>query len=198
MVLRHLVPLACLFWFGSSVLQFLLLNIFDLALGIAAIVSVGVGVSTRQERAAASAADAIAGMVMLALICVGLTLMLSFLFGWIFAVMVAHEGKGLWDPVLWWSALLIVACALPGMVMQYSADLKSGLSEQQRKQRDQPQIGVHLFSAVFIVLLAMWTLGWGRVGAILMALAVTALFIFRDLRPDLARVLTGPGKATRQ
>lgn len=194
-VLRHFVPLACLFWFGGSVLQFLLLNIFDLALGIAGIVSVGVGVSTRQERAAASGADAIAGFAMLAFVCAGISLVLSFLFGWIFAVMVAHEGKGLWDPVLWWSALLIVACALPGMAMQYLEDLKSGLSEEQRKRRDQPVIGVHLFSAVFIVLLGMWTLGWGRVGAILMALAVTALFIFRDLRPDLARALTRPGKA---
>ena len=82
-----------------------------------------------------------------------------------------------------------VLASLPGMVMQYYEDLGLNLSEDQRKRRDQPVVGVHLFSAVFIVILAGWTLEWGRVGAVLLALLVTAMFIFRDLRPDLARAL---------
>jgi hypothetical protein len=83
----------------------------------------------------------------------------------------------------------IVAGAVPGMVMQYHEDLRAGLSEDARKRRDQPVVGVHLFSAVFILVLAGWTLDWGRFGAVALAVLVTALFIFRDLRPDLARAL---------
>jgi hypothetical protein len=63
------------------------------------------------------------------------------------------------------------------------------MPEEARKRRDQPVVGVHLFSAGFIFLLSIWTLDWGRSGAVLMALCVTALFVFRDLRPDLARAL---------
>jgi hypothetical protein len=78
-------------------------------------------------------------------------------------------------------------------VLQYQADLAAKLPEDVRKRRDQPVIGVHLFSAMFVSLLSAWTLNWGFAGAVLMAIGVTALFIFRDLRPDLARSLTGPG-----
>jgi hypothetical protein len=48
---------------------------------------------------------------------------------------------------------------------------------------------VHLFSAAFIFLVSAFVLHWQRFGAVLMAVLVTALFIFRDLRPDLARAL---------
>ena len=82
-----------------------------------------------------------------------------------------------------------VAAALPGMVLQYQQDLREQLPEDARKRRDQPVVGVHLFSAGFIFLLSGFALHWGRVGAVLLALLVTALFIFRDLRPDLARAI---------
>jgi hypothetical protein len=194
-VARHLVPLACLGWFGGSMLQFLLLSVFNLAFTIAAIGTVGVAVSTRQEVVSTGWADRIGAWLTLAAVCIGASLLLSFLFGWVIAVFAAHEAKGLWDPALWWSVLAIVASALPGLYMQYQDDLRSGLSEEARKRRDQPVVGVHLFSAAFIFLLAAWTLNWGRFGAGLMAVLVTTLFIFRDLRPDLARALTRPGPA---
>jgi hypothetical protein len=194
-VARHLVPLACLAVFGGSVVQFLLLTVFNLAFTIAGIGTVGVAVSTRQEARSTGPADQLGAMFALAAVCIGASLLLSFLFGWVIAVFAAHEAKGLWDPALWWSVLAIVASALPGLYMQYQDDLRSGLSEEARKRRDQPVVGVHLFSAAFIFLLAAWTLNWGRFGAGLMAVLVTTLFIFRDLRPDLARALTRPGPA---
>ena len=67
--------------------------------------------------------------------------------------------------------------------------LRAQLPEEARKLRDRPEVGVQLFSAGFIFLLSGFTLGWEGVGAVLLALFVTALFIFRDLRPDLARAL---------
>jgi ABC-type antimicrobial peptide transport system permease subunit len=188
-VLRHLVPLALLALFGGSVLQFLLLSVFNIAFTIAAIGTVGVAVSTRQEVVSTGWADQLGALFALAAVCIGASLMLSFLFGWVIALVVADEAKGLWDPSLWLGVLGIVASAVPGMVMQYRDDLRAGLSEEARKRRDQPVVGVHLFSAGFIFLLSGFTLGWEGVGAVLLALLVTALFIFRDLRPDLARAL---------
>jgi len=192
-VARNLVPLACLAIFGGSVLQFLLLSVFNLAFTIAGIGTVGVAVSTRQEVKSTGLADQVGALVTLALVCIGASLVLSFLFGWVIAVFAADEAHGLWDRTLWLSVLGIVLAALPGMVMQYQDDLRANLSEDERKRRDQPVVGVHLFSALFIFILSAYTLDWGRVGAVLMALGVTALFIFHDLRPDLARALTRPG-----
>jgi hypothetical protein len=190
---RHLVPLASLLFFGGSVLQFLLLSVFNLAFTIAGIGTVGVAVSTRQEVKSTGLADQVGALVTLAGVCIGASLVLSFLFGWVIAVFAADEAQGLWDRTLWLSVLGIVLSALPGMVLQYQEDLRANLSEDARKRRDQPVVGVHLFSALFIFMLSAYTLNWGRVGAVLMALGVTALFIFRDLRPDLARALTRPG-----
>jgi hypothetical protein len=188
-VLRHLVPLALLCVFGGSVLQFLLLSVFNIAFTIAAIGTVGVAVSTRQEVASTGWADQFGALLALAVVCIGTSLMLSMLFGWVIALVASDEAKGLWDPALWLGVLGLVASAVPGMVMQYRQDLAAKLPEDARKRRDQPVVGVHLFSAGFIFLLSGFTLGWEGVGAVLLALLVTALFIFRDLRPDLARAL---------
>ncbi|MEO7252305.1 MAG: hypothetical protein ABIW30_06840 [Arenimonas sp.] len=189
-VARHLVPLAFLWWFGGSLPQFVLLHVFNLAFTIAGIATVGVAVSTRQEVAPRGTADRVGSWIMLALVCAGVSLMLTALFGWVIAFFVATEGRGFWDPNLWWSVLAIVATALPGMYMAFEEDLRVGLSEEARKRRDQPVVGVHLFSALFVVLPAMFALHWGRFGAVLLAVLITALFIFRDLRPDLARALS--------
>jgi hypothetical protein len=188
-VARHMVPLACLALFGGSVVQFLLLSVFNLAFTIAGIGTVGVAVSTRQETRSTGAADQIGALLTLAVVCIGVSLVLSFLFGWVIALAASFEAGGLWNRTLWWGVVGTVAASLPGMVMQYQQDLEAKLSEDARKRRDQPVVGVHLFSAAFIFLLAGFTLQLGRAGAVLMALLVTALFIFRDLRPDLARAL---------
>jgi hypothetical protein len=190
---RNLVPLASLLFFGGSVLQFLLLSVFNLAFTVAGIGTVGVAVSTRQEVKSTGYADQLGALLTLAVVCAGISLLLSFLFGWVIAVFAADEAQGLWNRTLWWSVLGIVLGACPGMVAQYRQDLDANLPEDARKRRDQPVVGVHLFSAGFIFLLSAFTLDWGRVGAVAMALLVTALFLFRDLRPDLARALARPG-----
>jgi hypothetical protein len=152
-----------------------------------------VAVSTRQEVVSTGWIDKLAGVLFLAVICAGLSLLLTALFGWFFAVIASYESEGFWNATLWWGVLGILVGAIPGMVMQYLEDLESKLPEDARKQRDQPVVGVHLFSAVAIVVLAGFTLDWGRAGAIALAIAVTVLFVLRDLRPDIARELTRPG-----
>jgi hypothetical protein len=191
-IARNLVPLACLAWFGGSIMQFMLLTVFNIAFTIAGIASVGVAVSTRQEVQSTGLADQFGALSVLALVCAGVSLLLTALFGWFFAVIASYEDEGLWNATLWWGALAIVVGALPGMVMQYGEDLRARLPEATRKQRDQPVIGVHLFCLFLIVVLAGWTLDWGYAGTVALAIAVTALFLFRDLRPDLARELMRP------
>ena len=191
-VARNLVPLACLAWFGGSIMQFMLLTVFNIAFTIAGIATVGVAVSTRQELGSTNLADQIGSVLMLALVCAGVSLLLTGLFGWFFAVIASYEDEGLWNATLWWGALAIVVGAIPGMVMQYGEDLRAKLPEDARKRRDQPVVGVHLFCLFLVVVLAGWTLDWGFAGSVALAVAVTGLFIFRDLRPDLARELTRP------
>jgi hypothetical protein len=188
-VARHLVPLACLAVFGGSVVQFLLLTVFNLAFTIAGIGTVGVAVSTRQEARSTGLADQLGAMFALAAVCIGASLLLSFLFGWVIALVASFESEGLWNRTLWFGVLGIVLSALPAMWLQYREDLRAQLPEDARKRRDQPVVGVHLFSAAFIFLVSAFALHWQRFGAVLMAVLVTALFVFRDLRPDLARAL---------
>jgi hypothetical protein len=191
-IARHVVPLAGLWLYGGSVENFLLLSVFNIALAIACIAVVGVTVSTRQTNGFVSTADAIAGSLTLIVIGAGVTLLLTALFGWVIALIASESPSGLWNAALGWSALAIVAAALPEMIQQYRADVAAKLPEETRKKRDQPIIGGQLMCAGLIFILSGYAAGWGRVGAILMALAITALFIFRDLRPDLMRELTRP------
>jgi hypothetical protein len=194
-VARHLVPLALLWWYHSSIGQFLLLNVFNIALTIAGIGTVGVGVSMQGKFI--SVADEIAGWATLAAISLAISLGLTLLFGWVIALMASTEPGGFLNASLGWSLLLVIACALPGMYLQYRDDVRGGLDEETRKRRDQPQVLVHVLCAGLIFILSGHAAQWGRAGAIALALAMTALFILRDLRPDLARQLVRPSARAR-
>jgi hypothetical protein len=191
-VARHVVPLLGLWLFGGSVENFLLLSVFNIAFTIASIAVVGLAVSTRQVNGVVSAADSIGALVTLIVVGAGATLLLTALFGWVIALIASESALGLWNAALGWSVLAIIAAALPQMIRQYRADLAAQLSEEARKQRDQPVVGGQLMCAGLMFVLSGYAAQWGRIGVILMALAITALFIFRDLRPDLMRELTRP------
>lgn len=189
---RHLVPLAGLWWFGGSVENFLVLSVFNIAFAIACIAMVGLAVSTRQINGYVSFADNIGALLTLAVVGAGATLLLTALFGWVIALIASESPSGLWNAALGWSVLAIVMAALPDMVRQYQVDLAENRSEEDRKKRDQPVVGGQLMCAGLIFILSGYAADGGHVGVILMAVAITALFIFRDLRPDLMRELTRP------
>jgi hypothetical protein len=191
-IARHTVPLAGLWLFGGSVENFLLLSVFNIAFTIACIAVVGLAVSTRQINGVVSAADSIGALLTLVVVGAGVTLLLTVMFGWVIALIASESALGLWNAALGWSVLAIVAAALPEMIRQYREDMASKLSEEARKQRDQPVIGGQLMCAGLMFVLSGYAANWGHVGVIVMALAITALFIFRDLRPDLMRELTRP------
>lgn len=62
-------------------------------------------------------------------------------------------------------ALLAVALgAAPGLWFQYQEDVRSGLGEEQRKQRDQPEVLVLVMCAGLIFILSGNAAGWGTTG----------------------------------
>ena len=188
-VARHLVPLLGLWRSGGSVENFLLLGVFNIAFAIAGIAVVGVAVSTRDSNLGNGLANRIAAWLALAAVGAFVTLLLGALFGWVIALIASHSPLGFWNRELGWLLLATIASALPGMARQYQADVASKLPEAARKQRDQPLILGLVFCAGLIFILSGYAAGGGRFGVNAMALAITALSIFRDLRPDLLRKL---------
>jgi hypothetical protein len=192
-VLRHAVPLGLVLWFGGSVAQFLLLTLFNLAIGVATLGTIGVAVSTRPTREHTGLADSIAAWATLFAVGLGISVMLTGLFGWVLTLIASEDAQSLLGTGFLASAGAIVLAALPGAAQHYRDDLRAGLSEEQRKQRDQPQVFVHLLSAGLIFLLSGWTAEFGRAGMVAMALLVTAVFIARDLRPDVVAAIGRSG-----
>jgi len=195
-VIRNLIPLAGIVVHGWLAGHFLILSMFSLALSIVGIGTIGVMVSARKEMPDTRAADQISSWV----IAIGLTLfgsvILTALFGWVIAVFTVNIGESLFDGALLGSAMLVVMSAAPAMVRQYREDLASSLTEEQRKQRDQPTVFGLVLSAGLIFILSGYAPGFGRFGLVALAFAVTALFIFRDLRPDLVRSLAPRGSGS--
>jgi MFS family permease len=191
-VAQHLVPLFGLWLYGGSVETFLLLSVFNIALAIAGLAVVGLAVSARQEVGDRGAADSLAALALLIAIGAVVALVLTGMFGWVIALIASESPLGLWNAQLGWSALAIVLAAVPATVRQYRADLAAKLPEQTRKRRDQPVVGGQLMCAGLIFVLSGYAASWGRFGVVFMAIAITALLVFRDLRPDLMRQLTRP------
>ncbi|MGH8107120.1 MAG: hypothetical protein ACREO1_00175 [Arenimonas sp.] len=191
-VVRNLIPLACILIFGGSALEFLLLSVFNLSLTIACIAVVGVGVSTEVEVGDAGMLNAVSAWITLLLIGLFISLLLTGMFGWVIALFASFTKDGVFTRTLIWSAVAIMVSAAFESYRQYRADLRSGLSEELRKQRDQPIVLVHVLSAGLIFIMSGELLNMGKIGLAVMTIAVTALFIFRDLRPDLMRELTRP------
>ena len=192
-VIRHLIPLIGLFFYDGSAGQFLILSVFNIAFTIACIGTLGIAVSTRQENGPSpNIADEIVAWLLLLTIGIVVSLVLTTMFGWVIAIFVAATPEGLFTATLAWSVLAIVVFASPGLFQQYRSDLRSGMNEEQRKQRDQPNVLVHVLCAGLIFMLSGYINDFGRHGLLIAAVIVTALFIFRDLRPDLMRELTRP------
>ncbi len=193
-VARHLIPLAGVLLFGWSPGQFVLLSVFNIAFTVACIGTVGVAVSTRKENGPSpNLADEIASWITLLGVGVFISLLLTAMFGWVIALFAAATSPhGLFDLSLAGSALLMVVSAAPGLFQQYQADMRSSMTEEERKKRDQPNVLVLVMCAGLIFIISGYIPDLGQYGLVIMAIAVTGLFIFRDLRPDLMRELTRP------
>lgn len=191
-VVRNLIPLICVLLFKASALEFLLLSVFSLATTIACIAVSGVAVSTKTKEVETGKLTAVSAWISLVFIGVFISLLLTALFGWIITLFASFTKEGIFTQTLLWPALAIAVSCASGLFQQYRNDRRSGLNETLRKQRDQPVVLGHVLSAGLIFIMSGWLLNLGRLGLLAMTIAVTALFIFRDLRPDLMRELTRP------
>jgi hypothetical protein len=196
-VLRHLVPAAGVFMFDWSAGEFLMLSLFNVCFSIVCIGVVGVLVSTRQQTGPSpNVMDAIAGWATgIALALIG-SIMLTVMFGWVIGVLVASSGGTVFSWTLAGSGLLMVISAAPASFRQYKADLAAGLDEEQRKRRDQPNVLVLVMTGGLVFILSGFAGDFGDWALYALVVAVTGLFLFRDLRPDLMRELVRPSRAS--
>lgn len=192
---RHLPPLIGVLAFGWSAGQFLVCAVFNTTWPIGVIAATGVVVSARQSgdsppNLAAQAHD----LLLITVIALVAALALGALFGWVLAVIAMHGDARTFDRSLLVSLGMTIAPGLVAAFGQYRADLASGLGEAARKQRDQPAIFMLLASAaiVFIVSGHLAQLGGFALPASVGVL--TALFVARDLRPDLLQRFMPFGK----
>jgi hypothetical protein len=186
---RHLIPLIGMFWLGWSTAQFLILSVFNIGFSVASIGMLGVAVSTRIEVGPSpNMADEIGKWLSSFLIAIVAALFFTLMFGWVIVVL-AHPA---FNVSLLLGALSMVIAAAPAMFDQYRTDVAAGLSEQQRKQRDQPNILVLVLCAGLIFMMSGYAADFGAYAKVALVAGVTALFIFRDLRPDLMRELARP------
>ncbi len=186
-VVRHLVPVVQVVFFGGSAGQFLLLSVFNISFSLAAIGTIGVAVSDRQ-RARRRAVDGRESWPRLLGAALLVTVLFTTLLGWWIVAAAADEGEPIWGLSLLASASVMLAATVPGFVRQYRADLASTLTEKERQARDRLDGGVLFLSGGLVYLMAGHNLTLTMIGA-------TAVFIARDLRPDLfARAVRGAGR----
>jgi hypothetical protein len=192
-VVRHLIPLAGMLALGWSAGQFLLLSVFNICFGIITIGVVGVFVSTRQELGPSpDDMSEITRLLLAIALAVTGSVMLTAMFGWMIVVVAMSGAGSLFDWALVNSAVLMVATAAPALYRQYRDDLLAGYDETYRKRRDQPKVLVLVLTAGWILILSGSADGFGQSGLLIVATAVTALFVLGDLRPDLMRELARP------
>jgi len=182
-VIRHLVPVVRVLFFGQSAGQFLLLSVFNIAFSLACIGTIGVAVS-EQKRSGARRSSTVALRTWLGLLggAVLVTLILTTALGWWIVAVAADGRRSLLDISLAWSALTMVIAAVPGLLHQYRADLGSMLSAKELRERDRLNGMVLFVCGILIYMLGSLNLTLTMIGA-------TAVFIVRDLRPDLIRGL---------
>jgi hypothetical protein len=186
-VARHVVPLVGVVVFGGSVAQFLLLCVFNIAWTIAGIGLVGVAVSTAPSREEIDRLGTLDSWVTMVATAAFIGLLLTGLSGWLLVLLAGREAGASWDAAFAWAVLAIVIGSAPGLQRRYREDLSAGLGEPARRRRDQPEVFVQLLLLVVVWLLSALALDWGRAGAIVLAIVMTAVFIACDLRPQVVR-----------
>ncbi|MEP7042276.1 MAG: hypothetical protein ABI843_04405 [Dokdonella sp.] len=186
-VARHLIPIVGVLFFGWSASQFLLLSVFNIGFTIACMGCIAAAIAQhRQAVPSASRADAIAGWITLFATGLLATLLFTAMFGWVIGLFVK------WKLSIVWGALATMVFAAPAVIQQYQTDLASPLTEEERKKRDQPNIIGLVLCAGLLFMMSGYIEELGRFGLVIVVIAATGLFIFRDLRPDLMRELTRP------
>jgi hypothetical protein len=189
LALRHGVPLGGAIFSETGAIDFLLLSLYGLGLSLSGLGVVALAVATRPTREPNGFADTAMAWSLIAGIGLVGALVVTALFGWVLALVASMTETGLWHRSLAWGALAMTVGVVPGLMAQYRDDIRTQRPEAERQRRDQPQVFELMLIAGFIFLLGGPIAGMGRGGLVAMALLVTAMVVFRDVRPDLLRKL---------
>lgn len=192
-LVRHAIPIAGMLWFGWSAIQFLLLTVFNLGLSIANIGLTGVTAATlRGAPGEAPARMDIGQWLNLIAACTFIALLLTALGCWPIFIIAARGLATLRDPDLWWSALAMELALIPALHAEICDKLRSPMSLEQLKARDQPRVGSAFAGIGLSMLLSGWAAGFGSYATVLLVIAFTALSLVRELRPDLVHEAIRP------
>jgi len=185
---RHLPPLVGVFAYGWSVGQFLVCAVFNTTWQIGVIAATNIVVSERlATRSMPDASQRARDLWRLAMIALVAALFLGALFGWITVVVATQGDSHTFDRALLIPLAMTISAGLVAVSTQYRADLAAQVAEATRKARDQPAIFALLASAAIIWFISAQFAQSGPHVAFALAIALTALFILRDLRPDFLR-----------
>jgi len=187
-LLRHGLPLVGMLAYGWSAGQFLVCAVFNTTWPIGVIAATNIVVSDRlAARSAADVAPRSSDLLRVTAIALAVALVLGMLFGWIVVVAAAQGDAHTFDPSLLISVGMTIASGSVAAFTQYRADLAARLDEATRKQRDQPAIFALLASAAIVFMVSGHLAQLGGFALPVSVCVLTALFIVRDLRPDLLR-----------
>lgn len=194
-LLRHLPPLMGVLAFGWSAGQFLLSAVLNTTWPIGVIVATNIGVSDRQAmRAPADEAAQTRDLLRLAATAMIVALILGALFGWVVIVFATQVDTHTFGRPLLLSFGMTILSGLAAAFAQYRADLAAQLDEATRKRRDQPAIFALLASAAILFVVSANVAQFGRGALPVLVSVLTALFVVRDLRPDLLRRMLPLGR----
>ena len=173
------------FALGWSAVQFLVLTVFNFALSI---VNIGMaGVSAMTLRGDGSAPPRNIGFGDVAnFLGVGLffAAVLTALGSWPIFIISGADSDILERPNFWWSALAIVISSLPSMRAEIAEKVRSPLSLEQLKRRDQPRVGIAFLGIVLSLMMSGWAARLGSIGLGLLVAGFTTFALVRELRPD--------------
>jgi len=84
---------------------------------------------------------------------------------------------------------------MAGHLIGFSRGADGNQQPSAQAVRDEPRIQVLMASMAMILFASFWAAQGGRIGLHALAVAVTALSLLRDLRPDLLRKLVPAPRA---
>jgi len=186
-VFNHLVPVVSTIGFGGSVARFAVLTVFNVVFGIISVIGVNLVVSLLQKplNPGATGWFRIEPWVSLCLVLGFFAAFFFGVFGFVTFAMIPGGTKILGDSGVWIGAGMMVLAVLPGMIATAVADRRAGLDENARLARDQPSVLLQVASGFALAILSIYAFDWfGAYALYALMIAITAFFIFRDLRPD--------------
>ena len=184
-VTRNAIPIVGMIWFDWPPLQFLVLTVFNLALSIVNIGMAGVTVATlRGDGRNGLPRMNSSQWIKLAMAGLFLTLLLTAICAWPLFLISNQDIGILRRGEFWFSALAMIAASVPSIRAEVETNLRSSLSTEELKRRDQPRVGLAFFGIGLGWILSSWSVRFGSLGVVILVAGFTVYSLVRELRPN--------------